>query len=433
MSKFSDKFVDGMSLVAEKVDENKFLGAIKDSFTIYMPFVIVGSFMSLFNTILCSTTTGLAKWIPALEALKPIFTAANFATLSCMTLPIVFLIGLKLGKKNNVPEHISAIMALASYLTICPQIVSVVVDDKTGTASGLPGAALGSQGLFVGMLVAILASQLFAFLMTFDKLKIKMPDSVPAAITTSFNSLIPIVLTLLGVSIGGYAFRQISGQYLTDWIYTTIQHPLENAFQSPAGLFIIILVCRAFWFLGIHGGLVVEPIRSPISAAGLAENIAAVQAGLTPAYPLTRGFWTVFVVVGGAGLTLSLIFAILMFSKREDHRAIAKLSLLPGICGIGEPMVFGLPLVLNPVFAIPFILNSGIAAAIGLFAIKIGFISCSIVDAPFGLPLFINATISYGWHGAIVQLVILIVGTLTYIPFVLMSNRMAEKEAQKEQ
>lgn len=71
MSKFSDKFVDGMSLVAEKVDENKFLGAIKDSFTIYMPFVIVGSFMSLFNTILCSTTTGLAKWIPALEALKP--------------------------------------------------------------------------------------------------------------------------------------------------------------------------------------------------------------------------------------------------------------------------------------------------------------------------------------------------------------------------
>lgn len=150
-----------------------------------MPFVIVGSFMNLFNTILCSTTTGLAKWIPALEALKPIFTAANFATLSCMTLPIVFLIGLKLGKKNNVPEHISAIMALASYLTICPQIVSVVVDDKTGTASGLPGAALGSQGLFVGMLVAILASQLFAFLMTFDKLKIKMPASVPTAITTS--------------------------------------------------------------------------------------------------------------------------------------------------------------------------------------------------------------------------------------------------------
>lgn len=77
MSKFSDKFVDGMSLVAEKVDENKFLGAIKDSFTIYMPFVIVGSFMNLFNTILCSTTTGLAKWVPALEALKPMNSVEN--------------------------------------------------------------------------------------------------------------------------------------------------------------------------------------------------------------------------------------------------------------------------------------------------------------------------------------------------------------------
>ena len=163
----------------------------------------------------------------------------------------------------------------------------MVVDDKTGTASGLPGAALGSQGLFVGMLVAILASQLFAFLMTFDKLKIKMPDSVPAAITTSFNSLIPIVLTLLGVSIGGYAFRQISGQYLTDWIYTTIQHPLENAFQSPAGLFIIILVCRAFWFLGIHGDLIIKPVRDPFLAAALAANVAAVAAGQTPSSPIT--------------------------------------------------------------------------------------------------------------------------------------------------
>ena len=208
-------------------------------------------------------------------------------------------------------------------------------------------------------------------------------------------------------SVFGTLFQLATGSYINEFIYAVVQAPLSAAVQSTAGVVIMAVVCQLFWFLGIHGGLVVEPIRSPISAAGLAENIAAVQAGLTPAYPLTRGFWTVFVVVGGAGLTLSLIFAILMF--------------------------FGLPLVLNPVFAIPFILNSGIAAAIGLFAIKIGFISCSIVDAPFGLPLFINATISYGWHGAILQLVILIVGTLTYIPFVLMSNRMAEKEAQKEQ
>ena len=425
MSKFSDKFVDGMSLVAEKVDENKFLGAIKDSFTIYMPFVIVGSFMNLFNTILCSTTTGLAKWVPALEALKPIFTAANFATLSCMTLPIVFLIGLKLGKKNNVPEHISAIMALASYLTICPQIVSVVVDDKTGTASGLPGAALGSQGLFVGMLVAILASQLLAFLMTFDKLKIKMPASVPTAITTSFNALIPIVLTLLGVSVGGYAFRQISGQYLTDWIYTTIQHPLENAFQSPAGLFIIILVCRAFWFLGIHGDLIIKPVRDPFLAAALAANVAAVAAGQTPSSPITYGFWVAFVALP---VSLPVCLAIFLVSKREDYRAVAKVAIGPALFGISEPMVFGLPLVLNTTMLIPSILSVMLCSGTALFASTIGFMPCNTVDVAFGTPVLLSALIGHGWQGVVVQIIGLALATLVYVPFMIIANKQAEAE-----
>lgn len=236
-------------------------------------------------------------------------------------------------------------------------------------------------------------------------------------------------ITIIFTSIFGALFHLATGSYINEFIYNIVQAPLSAMVQTTAGIVIMAVASQLFWFLGIHGGLVVEPIRSPLSAAALAANIAAVEAGGVATQPLTRGLWTVFIVVGGAGLTLSLIVAILLFSKREDHRAIAKLSLLPGVCGIGEPMVFGLPLVLNPVFAVPFILNSGIAATIALFAIKIGFISCSTVDAPFGLPLFINATLSYGWHGAVVQAVILITGFLIWIPFVLMSNRMAEKEA----
>ena len=383
-SKFENTLMD----IADFVDSNVYLRSIKDAFTDYVPFIIAGSFGSLLNALIASQTTGLAKWVPALSNLAPAFTAMNFAAVSCMTIPIILLIAMNLAKAKKMPPFITGVLAVICYFAMVPNTITVTIQEATGKASGLSGGVLGAQGLFVGMLVAVLITNLF---------------------------------------------QLATGSYINEFIYAVVQAPLSAAVQSTAGVVIMAVVCQLFWFLGIHGGLVVEPIRSPISAAGLAENIAAVQAGLTPAYPLTRGFWTVFVVVGGAGLTLSLIFAILMFSKREDHRAIAKLSLLPGICGIGEPMVFGLPLVLNPVFAIPFILNSGIAAAIGLFAIKIGFISCSIVDAPFGLPLFINATISYGWHGAIVQLVILIVGTLTYIPFVLMSNRMAEKEAQKEQ
>jgi len=348
-----------------------------------------------------------------------------------MTIPIILLIAMNLAKAKDMPPFITGVLAVVCYFAMVPNTITVTIQEATGKASGLGGGVLGAQGLFVGMLVAVLITNLFHWLTSIDKIKIKMPDSVPAGIANSFNILIPVFLIIVFSAVFGTLFQLATGSYINEFIYAVVQAPLSAAVQSTAGVIIMAVVCQLFWFLGIHGGLVVEPIRSPISAAGLAENIAAVQAGLEATQPLTRGFWTVFVVAGGAGLTLSLIFAILLFSKREDHRAIAKLSLLPGICGIGEPMVFGLPLVLNPVFAIPFILNSGIAAAIGLFAIKIGFISCSIVDAPFGLPLFINATISYGWHGAIVQLVILVVGTLTYIPFVLMSNRMAEKEAQK--
>lgn len=101
MAKFTEKFEDGLMLVAEKVDDNKYLGAIKNAFTTFMPFIIVGSFATLFNTLLCSATTGLAAFIPALASLSPAFTAINFATLSIMALPIVFLIGVEMARKNK--------------------------------------------------------------------------------------------------------------------------------------------------------------------------------------------------------------------------------------------------------------------------------------------------------------------------------------------
>lgn len=425
---FMEKIEDGLMNVAEFVDSNIYLGSIKNAFTDYVPFIIVGSFGTLLNSLIASETTGLAKWIPALSNLAPAFQAMSFAAVSCMTIPIIFLIALHLAKAKKMPPFITGILCVLTYFTMVPNVVSVTIEEATGTASGLGGGVLGAQGLFIGMLVAVLITNLFEKLTSIEKIKIKMPPSVPQGIAVSFNILIPVFIIILITSIFGVLFKLGTGSYINEFIYNVVQAPLSAVVQTAPGVIIMAIVSQLFWFLGIHGGLVVEPIRSPLSAAALAANIAAVEAGAAATQPLTRGLWTVFVVVGGAGLTLSLIFAILMFSKREDHRAIAKLSLLPGICGIGEPMVFGLPLVLNPVFAVPFILNSGIAAAIALFAIKIGFISCSTVDAPFGLPLFINATLSYGWKGAIVQLVILVVGTLIWIPFVLMSNRMAEKE-----
>lgn len=427
MGGFKEKFEDVLLSVAEKADSNQYLTAVKNAFTIFMPFVIIGSFGTLLNTLVSSDTTGLAQWIPALANLKPAFTAMNFATMSCMTIPIIFLIAMQLARSNKSPEYIAGVLAVASYITVVPNIATVTIDEATGSVSALPSEALGAQGLFIGMIMTILVTQLFSKLEKIERLKIKMPASVPQGIATSFNTLIPIFIVLVCTSVFGILFQLVTGSYVNAFIYTIVQAPLERIFQSPAGIVTVVIISQLFWFLGIHGGLVISPIRNPLLAAAIAANIAAMESGMTPSSPVTYGFWVNFVAVGGAGIVLSLIAALFICSKREDHRMIAKLGLLPALCGISEPVVFGLPLVLNPTFMIPFIFNSGIATAIAMFASNIGFMPCNTVDTPFGIPIIIGALIGHGWQGVVVQVIILAVCTMTWSPFVLMANKQADR------
>lgn len=424
-----DKLQNVLLSISSKVEKNKYLGSIKEAFTMFVPFIIVGSFGSMLN-ILVSGANGLAQWVPWLSNLSPAFTAINFVTISCMSLPIAFLIGYKLAEKENLPQLESGLIGLLSYLAVCPNTISTVVEGLKDpvVVNGLGAGVIGAQGLFVSMIISMVAVKFFGLLTNIDAFKIKMPDSVPTGIARSFNILIPIFIIITAFSVGGCLFNTFTGNYLNVWIYNIIQLPLQALANTTGGILVLALVNQLFWFLGIHGGMVIEGVRGPLSAAGLAENISAVQAGGVATNILTRGFWTSFVVVGGGGITLSLLIAIFIFSKREDHKSIAKFSLIPGICGINEPVVFGLPLVLNPIFAIPFILNSVIAAFIAVVATNIGFLTCGVLDCPPGLPVFVTGFISYGIHGIIVQAIILIVTFIIWVPFVLMSNKQVKLE-----
>lgn len=424
-----DKLQNVLLSISSKVETNRYLGSIKEAFTMFVPFIIVGSFGSMLN-ILVSGANGLAQWVPWLSNLSPAFTAINFVTISCMSLPIAFLIGYKLAEKENLPQLESGLIGLLSYLAVCPNTISTVVEGLKDpvVVNGLGAGVIGAQGLFVSMIMSMVAVKFFGLLTNIDAIKIKMPDSVPTGIARSFNILIPIFIIITAFSVGGCLFNTFTGNYLNVWIYNIIQLPLQALANTTGGILVLALANQLFWFLGIHGGMVIEGVRGPLSAAGLAENISAVQAGGVATNILTRGFWTSFVVVGGGGITLSLLIAIFIFSKREDHKSIAKFSLIPGICGINEPVVFGLPLVLNPIFAIPFILNSVIAAFIAVVATNIGFLTCGVLDCPPGLPVFVTGFISYGIHGIIVQAIILIVTFIIWVPFVLMSNKQAKLE-----
>lgn len=430
MTSFNEKFENVLMVIAEKVDKNQYLTSIKSAFTIFMPFVIVGSFATLLNAVIASPKTGLAKWIPALEKTKTAFTALNFATMSFMTIPIIFLIAFHLAKHYKLPEYITGLLAIASYITVIPSVVTIKIDEVTKTASGIPSSALGAQGLFIGMILAVIVVEIFKYLMKLKFLKIKMHESVPTQISTSFNTLLPILIVLCITSIFGNSFFQHTGLYINEYIYKIVQAPLEAIFQSPIGILSIVIFSQLFWFLGIHGGLVISPIRNPFIAAAVAANVAAVSAGQIPNQPVTYGFWMNFIVPGGAGMVLSLIIAIFLFSKREDHKMIAKLGFLPGIFNISEPVVFGLPLVLNPTFAIPFIFNSAISCGIALFATKIGFLPCNTIDVPFGVPILLGPFIGHGWQGTIVQIICILVCVFTWAPFVLISNKQWKPEVK---
>lgn len=420
-----DKFNNFLTLIAEKVDDNKYLSSIKTTFTIFLPFIILGSFATLFNVILTSKTTGLAQFEPFefLIVLEPAFSAIKFACMDMMTIPIIVILGSTLAKKNNINGNVAGLVSLVSYVTVIPQGIKYVVDGVDALAKGLPTSGIDASGLFIGMILTILVVELFTKLLSIDKLQIKLPATVPAAITQSFNAIIPVFITLIIVAVIGNIFKNVTDLYLNEAIYSWVQTPLQNAFQSPAGILTIIFISQLFWLLGIHGGLIVSPIRNPLAIAALAANIAAFEAGLQPSEPITLGFWFVFIVPGGAGLTFCLILANLLASKRDDHRMISKTALIPGVFGISEPMVFGLPLILNPTFAIPFTLGPVITTALALFAVEIGFITPNIVDVPFGLPLGLGAFLGFGINGVILQLLILFIGTLIYLPFVLIANK----------
>ena len=189
---------------------------------------------TLMNAIalIASQTTGLAKWAPALSNLAPAFTAMNFAAVSCMTIPIILLIAMNLAKAKKMPPFITGVLAVICYFAMVPNTITVTIQEATGKASGLSGGVLGAQGLFVGMLVAVLITNLFHWLTSIEKIKIKMPASVPAGIANSFNILIPVFVIIVFSSVFGTLFQLATGSYINEFIYAVVQAPLSAAVQS---------------------------------------------------------------------------------------------------------------------------------------------------------------------------------------------------------
>lgn len=426
-----NELMDKLVKMAGKIDRNKYLKGIKDSLMTLLPLIIIGSFASLFSTLFKS------EWASGmgLDKLGSMFSAISFACVSCMTIALVFLIGYLMAKANKLDPLTGALCSFASYIVLVPSFATVVVDDVETTVNNvLAGNYLGAAGMLIGLVMGIISVEILSRLMKVEKIKIKMPEEVPPAISRSFNVLIPLAITLVIVAFIGWGTVQISGSYLPDLFYKFIQKPLEGLAQTPFAAVLIIFITQVLWFLGIHGGMATRAIRSPFLMAGLAANIAAVESGLTPTAFFTETFWQTFVVFGGTGYTLSLILAVLVFSKRKDYREVAKMCLIPGIFGINEPVTYGMPIVLNPILGIPFIIAPCVCALLGYLFTSIGFAPCATVELPAGLPVFVNAIV--GYPGSVTALlavaVCFVVAFLIYAPFVIAANRIKQEGAENE-
>lgn len=212
----TEKFTVSLSKLAQVIQNNKYLTAIKNAFTSYMPFIIVGSFSTLFNIILASPTLGLAKFgmFSWLTELSPAFRVINFATMSTMALAITVLVGIELGKLNNQKTIFTGILALISLITVVPTSVTATVEGLSTVVNGvLPSSSMNAQGLFIGMIIAIVSVEIYLRFESIDRIKIKMPEQVPANIANSFNSLIPIMLTMLIIAVAGALFLSATGTY----------------------------------------------------------------------------------------------------------------------------------------------------------------------------------------------------------------------------
>ncbi|MCL2560036.1 MAG: PTS transporter subunit EIIC [Turicibacter sp.] len=445
--------------MANKVNNQRHLAAIRDGFIAGMPLALAGALAAMFNNVfllpwsLVGELLNRMAWYhesvqPFLsETLIPIFDQIWWGGVGLSVITTIFAIAYNLAKKLGEEEAlIPGMVAVICYVVLTPQSQSFNIAGAIYEHSGVYMAeavyqsfwgvlswnSFNSQAIFAGLITALLTTELFCWLKS-KGLIIKMPDGVPPAVSKAFSAVLPAGISLFVVAAVSVFFLRVLNAPFQVWINELLQAPLVRLGQSPISLIFLMTLSQFLWFFGVHGMLIVEPALGLMYGPAGAANQELVMQGLEPAYAITRNFIDVYGMHGGSGATLGLIVAIFIVGKKPHHRALAKMSLAPGIFQINEPMIFGLPLVLNPIMAIPFILVPAITIAIAwFFTAVVPFAGYLWTGGPWTTPPVISAFLASGGD---IGATILAAGTFVlsialYIPFVILANK--EKSPDEE-
>ncbi|MBO0476005.1 PTS sugar transporter subunit IIC [Vagococcus sp. DIV0080] len=424
--------------IAVVLNGNRFLAAIRDGFILTFPLTMATSIVALINSLILDPTSFLAKLLflpklfPNLADAQSVLSTVMYGTINIMSLFIVFLVAEHLAKFHEADSTTVGITALASFMIIYPK--PQAFDERWFLTTDY----LGAKGLFLAMIVGCLIGEFLPKLTNNKKLQIKMPEMVPPAVSRSFSALIPVLIIVLVSTIVAFIGTKFADDGMNQIIYMWIQTPLRKLGANIFGVYLITFMLGLLWFFGIHGPATLNPIISAIFSESDLMNSQHILSGQPLSevpYPTTYGMLSgIYSYMGGAGMTLGLLIAILWVSKRKDYREVAKLGLIPAIFNINEPIIFGLPLVLNPILAVPFILTPIVSLTFAYIAtVVLKVVAPAGIAVPWTIPGPIQSFLATGgtWQGLILGLVCLVSSVLIYVPFLRAADMYALKNVDK--
>ncbi|MHC9532170.1 PTS sugar transporter subunit IIC [Dellaglioa sp. L3N] len=425
--------------VSAWVEKNTILQAIKNAFVRTIPFTVVGSFSNLIKMELDALIKAKDIHNVILTSTSDLFGYIGTATLGIVALIVVFssaysyAMELKKDEKNKgLNPIIATLLAFAAYFVMIPNNVNFL-DSKAKVVEGFSTSFFSYEGMFTALIVGMLAVSLFARFAR-SKFTIKMPGNVPQNVFDSFFSLIPISEVLIIFGIVRIIIQSLGYVSLVQMISDIVISPMLSVGVGLPAIIVVILLEQILWFLGLHGFNIVWGVISAFwlplflkNVAKFAETQSFADISISP-----NTMTNVYAMIGGSGATFGLIIAMLIFTnKGEKEREVAKLGFIPSCFGINEPVIFGLPIVLNPLMFIPWIVVPVTNAVIAYVVTSIGWVVPLVVLNSGNEPIFISTWVLGAFHLSPVVLtaVLVILDTALYAPFVIINQRHERAEA----
>lgn len=432
--------LDRFARIAQKFGSQIHLRSLRDAFATIIPLLILAGLATLINNVVLNPEGLTSNIIDSqlLATWQDWGNIVNNGTLNAVSFLIAIAVAyhLSINKGFNNPIA-SVIMAVACLFTLLPLSVEISPtegDNLVQTSGVIEFAKIGTSGMFAGIITGLGATELFMKLSKSKYLKIHLGQGIPPAVEKSFNVMIPGILLISGFALFS-AFLQIVFQ--TDFVSlvgTLIQEPLRTLNTSLPGYLVIYSIANFFFSIGIHHAVISGSLLDPVLLINIQENMQAFSNGEPIPNIINYSFHNVYGLTGGSGNTFALLIAIFIFSKMNIYRNVAKLGSAPGVFNINEPIIFGLPIVFNLPMMIPFVFVPAINITLAYFATSWNIIDPAVVMIPWTTPPLVSAYLATAgdWNSVIFQLCLIILSIGIYLPFLKISERSLQLQAEKE-